>query len=409
MSDAKEPKASSPDASNGSHSSRSAGSTREHQSSGGDPAKAAPAQDGRQEHVDALVYVQLIAFSVALLTSILLLADYTRSSPVFCTGEGSGCGAIRATAFAYVGGIPTPLVGVLGMALLCFLRLRAQGQSSLAKLVKNIGSVALFAATALIAIQFVLRKICAYCMIVDMSTVVGGAALLAEFQRPLGLQPLSPSSRLRAGGLIILAASLVATIGWSKEAEVVVKAGPVPPVVQAMLDEEPNKLVIVDFTDFECPHCRSTHAELLPILEEYKDRVVLKRVHVPLRIHPHAEPAARAALCVEELDRTKGEEFANKLYGIPAADLVEFGFQASVRSLGLDEAKFRTCFHGDSVQARLKADRKRYEDAQVQGLPMIYFGAIPAFGAQNRGELRSKLKAALQGQGDRARAGKDGK
>src|ERR1041385_2761867 len=45
-------------------------------------------------------------------TSSLLVVDYLRTLPVFCDG-GGGCDVVRQSAFAHLGGLPTPVFGVV--------------------------------------------------------------------------------------------------------------------------------------------------------------------------------------------------------------------------------------------------------------------------------------------------------
>jgi uncharacterized membrane protein len=49
-----------------------------------------------------------------------LWVDYARASPVFCA-EGGGCDAVKHTRFASLWGLPTPIFGLLGFALLAVL------------------------------------------------------------------------------------------------------------------------------------------------------------------------------------------------------------------------------------------------------------------------------------------------
>src|SRR5258708_3816506 len=76
----------------------------------------------------------------------------------------------------------------------------------------------------------------------------------------------------------------------------------VPSVVRdEMARTAPGQVTVLLFSDYECPHCRRTHAALAPLLVKYTGllRVVVR--HVPLPMHARARPAARAAVCGELL------------------------------------------------------------------------------------------------------------
>lgn len=54
---------------------------------------------------------------------------------------------------------------------------------------------------------------------------------------------------------------------------------------------------IVEFGDLECPFCRTFHETIRNVRAKYGDDVALLYVHLPLRNHRFAQPAARAAEC----------------------------------------------------------------------------------------------------------------
>ncbi|MEN9221201.1 MAG: DsbA family protein, partial [Thermostichus sp. BF3_bins_97] len=56
------------------------------------------------------------------------------------------------------------------------------------------------------------------------------------------------------------------------------------------------KLVLVEFSDFQCPFCARAHDTLKQFMADHGDEVTLVYKHLPLTsIHPEAMPAARAA------------------------------------------------------------------------------------------------------------------
>jgi len=60
--------------------------------------------------------------------------------------------------------------------------------------------------------------------------------------------------------------------------------------------EENAEIVIVEFSDFECPACASYYQEIIKVKESYPDRVKIVYRHFPLRNkHPLAQLAAEAS------------------------------------------------------------------------------------------------------------------
>ena len=54
-------------------------------------------------------------------------------------------------------------------------------------------------------------------------------------------------------------------------------------------------MTLVEFADFECPHCRAAVPLIDATMAAHPDKVRLVYKFVSLHMHTHAEPAARAA------------------------------------------------------------------------------------------------------------------
>ena len=63
-------------------------------------------------------------------------------------------------------------------------------------------------------------------------------------------------------------------------------------------------IMIVEFSDYQCPYCRQAEATLKEVLAQYGDRVSLSYRDFPLTaIHSQAEIAAEASRCALEQGR----------------------------------------------------------------------------------------------------------
>lgn len=57
-----------------------------------------------------------------------------------------------------------------------------------------------------------------------------------------------------------------------------------------------SKVVLVEYSDFQCPACAAYFPMVEQVMDEYKDKVAFVYRHFPLiSIHPYAEPMARAS------------------------------------------------------------------------------------------------------------------
>lgn len=156
---------------------------------------------------------------------------------------------------------------------------------------------------------------------------------------------------------------------------------------------KPGAATIVFFTDFQCPYCRKTHAALAPVLATRHERVRVVFRHVPLRSHPDARTAARAAVCVERLTRALTEDYAHALFEAP--DLSEAACEDLAVERGVDRSKFQQCLADPSTDARIEQDISMYEAVKGDGVPLIYVNDARLDGAQSRGTLEAAIDEAI--------------
>jgi protein-disulfide isomerase/uncharacterized membrane protein len=322
-----------------------------------------------------------LASVIALAASAALLADYSNAVASFCA-EGSGCAAVKASSYASLMGVPTPVVGLLGFTALLTVSL-AGGRLARLLLLPAAG-VGAVGAVAFIGLQLlVIHQLCWLCMTVDISALFAllGAWGYRRQQREDGL-------RLPAWGVIALLA-VVAPLFWPR----VRPQPPVPPQLQALY--VPGKVTLVEFSDFECPFCRLLHQRLKELLPPYGDRVVLRRLHKPLPMHKNARDAARGALCAE--DQGKTDEMADLLFS--SHDLSPDGVRGHAQSLQLDLELFDRCVSAAQTDARIDAQAALIEQVGFKGLPTTFIGDRAILGVQEAYVFQQAIERAERGEG----------
>ena len=133
------------------------------------------------------------------------------------------------------------------------------------------------------------------------------------------------------------------------------------------------RVPIVEFMDFECPHCAAAGPVLRKILADpkYARFVSLTVKMFPLTSHLHAFDAARAAVAADP----QGKFFA--LYDLllanqehlEAADLDKWA-----RKAGVDFPKWKAAFLDPATKTHVENDKKDGEALGIQGVPSIYIG-----------------------------------
>ncbi len=132
------------------------------------------------------------------------------------------------------------------------------------------------------------------------------------------------------------------------------------------------ELVVVEFSDFQCPSCRRHALENQPLIDSElveTGKVLWVNKHFPLRIHPYAALAAVAAECAGEQD--KFWEMHHILFDQTdrwATEDAENVLVTLAESLPLDRPQFEVCFNGRKGLERVLHD---LYDAQgvVQSTP----------------------------------------
>src|SRR5258708_3519980 len=110
-------------------------------------------------------------------------------------------------------------------------------------------------------------------------------------------------------------------------------------------------VVILEFSDFQCPYCQSVELTLKNLLAKYEGRVSLAYLDLPLRdIHPQAELAAQASRCAEE--QGKFWEYHDLLFQ-NQNKLSHDGLVEQARNLKLDEKQFDSCLSSGKYKAPL--------------------------------------------------------
>ncbi|HEX8794582.1 MAG TPA: thioredoxin domain-containing protein [Polyangiaceae bacterium] len=326
--------------------------------------------------------VSLVPALVGLVASTMLAVDYVRPTPAFCV-EG-GCEALKHTVYATpIPHVPMPFFGIAGFIAIGVAACWPGRRARMVQLLLSVGAALLGA--ALIMLQMVIGQFCPFCMVADAA---GLFALLAASAR-LWVAPDAevPFPAVITGGVSIAAALAVPLVKGFL-------APPVPVVIRDEMARTPaGEATVVDFVDFECPFCRMTHAELEPLLEEHAKQVRVVRRQMPLRSHPHAMDAARAACCGEQLG--KGDAMANALFTAPEDDLTPEGCEKLAASLGLPLDAYRACVKNAATDALIDADKAEFKAAGGFALPTIWIGDTRFVGAQSHEALEKALDRAI--------------
>lgn len=142
---------------------------------------------------------------------------------------------------------------------------------------------------------------------------------------------------------------------------------------------EDASIVIVEFSDFECPYCTRGRVTMEQVLATYPKDVRVVFRDFPLPFHPNAKGAAEAGRCAGEQGDFWGMHdwmFANQ-GTLTTADLVEGG-----ASIGLDGDAMAACLEEGRYASDVEMDIEKGQELGVQGTPAFFVNGIRVSGAQ---------------------------
>lgn len=151
-----------------------------------------------------------------------------------------------------------------------------------------------------------------------------------------------------------------------------------------------QKIVLLEFSDFQCPYCSKAHQTLKQFMATRQNQVTLVYKHLPLtQIHPEAMPSAKAAWAAGQ--QGKFWEFHDALFE-NQQKLGEPLYVATAKALNLDLQRFDQDRKGQAASAAIQKDVDMAEQLGVTGTPFLIMNdQVIANGAQ-----LDSLEAALK-------------
>ena len=152
---------------------------------------------------------------------------------------------------------------------------------------------------------------------------------------------------------------------------------------------DPNApVVIVEFTDYQCPYCSRHFAQTFPQIQaNFIDKGLVRYVFkdFPLEsIHPQAHFAAVAARCAGAQDayfQMHNLLFENQQSWSSGSNTADVFVQLA-ESAGLDGSAFRTCLDSDQFEDAIDADLAEGVSLGVNGTPAFFINGYFISGAQ---------------------------
>jgi len=151
-------------------------------------------------------------------------------------------------------------------------------------------------------------------------------------------------------------------------------------------------VMIVEFSDYQCPYCHQVEPTLQAIILKFGDKVSVAYRDFPLRnVHDHAEIAAEASRCA--LEQGKFWEFHDRLF--KATNLDKEALIGYARDAKLNEKQFDSCLSSEKYKASIEKDLQEGRKAGVIGTPAFFINGIPTSGAQQQDTFTTMIDEEL--------------
>jgi protein-disulfide isomerase len=335
----------------------------------------------------------------------------------FCNlGGVVNCDAVLTSRFSHLLGVPVSVWGLLAFGAGTLLALpgalgRSQPFADLLLLALASGSVGF--AMVLGGAMATLGSVCLICLSMD-AVIVAWLVTVLPLARRFAPGALAPWWRRRSVATSAAAAALAVAVAAGTVAAVSAPAVattyddvrtqdrefhdwytrlPVRPLATVVGEASHRKgpvdatVAIVEFSDFQCPHCAQAFRDLRDVCASHADVALVFR-HFPLdaacnrtvrgSIHPDACLAACASECAAKQDRFW--QYHDTLFenqrNLDRGSLFRYA-----RDVGLDLDAFRACLDAPETRARVSADVDAGAAVGVTSTPTLFINGRTVQGA----------------------------
>jgi protein-disulfide isomerase len=157
------------------------------------------------------------------------------------------------------------------------------------------------------------------------------------------------------------------------------------PTVDVGVDDDPWRggkdasVVIIEFTDYQCPFCARARPTVSEIIGKYGDKIKYVLRDFPLDFHANAHKAAEASQCAG--DQGKYWDYSDKLWD-NQGELEVVSLKKYAGDLKLDQKKFDECLDTGKFTEEVNKDAADGAKAGVSGTPSFFINGRMITGAR---------------------------
>src|SRR3990167_5036551 len=129
------------------------------------------------------------------------------------------------------------------------------------------------------------------------------------------------------------------------------------------------KVVMVEYSDLECPFCKSFHPTMQQVMKDYGDKVKWVYRHYPLSFHANAQKEAEASECAGKLGGNDAFwKYTDAIFERTTSNGTGFALDQLVplaKEIGLNESAFKICLDSGEFAQKVKDQMARGSEEGV--------------------------------------------
>jgi protein-disulfide isomerase len=173
---------------------------------------------------------------------------------------------------------------------------------------------------------------------------------------------------------------------------------PAPSANDHIIGSPSAPVVLVEYSDFQCPFCQMIYPTIKKIVDESNGQIAWVYREFPLEsIHPQAKPAALAAECIaQQLGNDGFWKFADAIFSDQTKMSPTYYAQLA-QQFGADPTKYASCIASQQTSDKIEASVTEAESNGGQGTPytIVLAGGkqVPISGALPYAQIMSVINS----------------
>lgn len=154
-------------------------------------------------------------------------------------------------------------------------------------------------------------------------------------------------------------------------------------------------LLIVTYSDFQCPYCQRGFATVEELKKKYGAKMAFMFKNLPLPFHPMAMPAAKRFEAIAKQSAEKAYNFHDEVFKNQnqLSSGGEKFLDATAKKVGANVDKMKKDMESDEVKANIEADMAEARKFGIEGTPGFVVGGITLKGAMPMEEFEKVIQS----------------